>query len=94
MMNNTPSEATSASALAAAFRADPNRTFSGAEAATLAAAAGRDLWAAKAAALHHFRNGEFERALSLMESVVEREGSRENIRNVAVALRSLGRIQD
>ena len=60
----------------------------------LAAAAGGDLWAAKAAALHHFRNGDFEPALALMQSVVEREANPENVKNVAVALRSVGRIQE
>ena len=60
----------------------------------MAAAAGGDLWAAKAAALHHFRNSDFERALALMMSVAEREGTPENVKNVAVALRSLGRAQE
>ncbi|HVQ09910.1 MAG TPA: hypothetical protein VMS43_15905 [Allosphingosinicella sp.] len=80
--------------LAAAFRADPNRPFSGEEAEILAAAAGEDLWAAKAAALHHFRNSDFERALALMMSVAQREPGPESAKNVAVALRSLGRIQE
>ena len=57
----------------------------------LAAAAGGDLWAAKAAALHFFRNRDFERAHALMRDVDEREASPENARNVAVVLRSLGR---
>jgi tetratricopeptide (TPR) repeat protein len=87
-------EAISVAQLTAAFRADPNRRFTAAQAETLAAAGGEDLWAAKAAALHHFRTGDFERALSLMTSVVEREATPENVRNVAVALRSLGRAQE
>src|SRR4249919_4218056 len=93
-MNSALSDPASAAQLAAAFRADPNRKFSGEEAEILAAASGEDLWAAKAAALHHFRNGAFEPALALMRSVVEREPNPENVKNVAVALRSVGRIQE
>lgn len=92
-MSDAASDPAPALRLAAAFRADPNRPFSGEEAEILAAAAG-DLWAAKAAALHFFRNRDFERALALMTSVVEREATPENVRNVAVALRSLGRAQE
>jgi hypothetical protein len=87
-------KALSAAELTAAFRADPNRRFTAAQAETLAAAGGEDLWAAKAAALHHFRTSDFERALALMLSVAEREGSPENVKNVAVALRSLGRARE
>lgn len=90
-MSDAASPTAPASRLAAAFRADPNRLFSGEEAEMLAAAAGGDLWAAKAAALHFFRNRDFERACALMRSVAEREASPENARNVAVVLRSLGR---
>ena len=93
MSEPTP-DAGSVARLTAAFRADPNRIFTAAEAETLAAAGEGDLWAAKAAALHHFRNGDFERALTLMTSVVEREATPENVRNVAVALRSVGRAQE
>lgn len=93
-MSDAASDPAPASRLAAAFRADPNRPFSGEEAEILAAAAGGDLWAAKAAALHFFRNRDFERALALMTSVVEREATPENVRNVAVALRSLGRARE
>lgn len=93
-MSEPAPEAMTAAKLTAAFRADPNRKFSGEEADILAAAAGRDLWSAKAAALHHFRNGDFERALALMTGVVEREATPENVKNVAVALRSLGRFQE
>ena len=84
----------SAEQLVAAFKANPNRRFSTEQADVLAAAADRDIWAAKAAALHHFRNEDFERALALMRAVMEREPSAENIKNVAVALRSLGRAQE
>lgn len=93
-MNTMRSNSASPNSLAAAFRQDPNRAFSPEEAAILAAAADTDLWAAKAAALHHFRTGDFDRALGLMQSVVEREASPENVKNVAVALRSLGRIEE
>jgi tetratricopeptide (TPR) repeat protein len=80
--------------LTAAFRSDPNRRFTAEEAETLAAVGDEDLWAAKAAALHHFRAGGFERALTLMKSVVDREATPENVRNIAVTLRSLGRVQE
>ncbi|MEA3014627.1 MAG: hypothetical protein QOD42_3172 [Sphingomonadales bacterium] len=93
-MSDAASDPAPALRLAAAFRADPNRPFSGEEAEILAAAAGGDRWAAKAAALHFFRNRDFERALTLMTSVVEREATPENVRNVAVALRSLGRARE
>jgi tetratricopeptide (TPR) repeat protein len=93
MSDPTP-DAMSVARLTAAFRADPNRKFSGEEADLLSDAGGHDLWAAKAAALHHFRTGDFERALELMKSVEEREPGPENSKNVAVALRSLGRIQE
>jgi tetratricopeptide (TPR) repeat protein len=87
-------ETMSVTELIAAFRADPNRSFTAAQAEVLAAAGEEDLWAAKAAALHHFRNAGFERALALMMSVAERERTPENVKNVAVALRSLGRAQE
>lgn len=93
-MIDAASDPAPASRLAAAFRADPNRAFSSEEAEILAAAAGGDLWAAKAAALHFFRNRDFERALTLMTSVAEREATPENVKNVAVALRSLGRAEE
>ena len=80
--------------LTAAFRANPNRRFTPEEAEALAAAGDRDLWAAKAAALHHFKGSDFEPALALMTKVAEREPSPENVKNVAVVLRSLGRFQD
>jgi tetratricopeptide (TPR) repeat protein len=93
-MKDALSNSVSAEKLAADFRADPNRKFSDAEADLLSAASGRDLWAAKAAALHNFRKGDFERALGLMTSLVEREATPENVKNVAVTLRSLGRAQE
>ncbi len=90
----TPPDTSSAGRLVAAFKADPNRGFSDGEAESLAAAADRDIWAAKAAALHYFRKQEFERALALMRGVLDRETSAEGVKNVAVALRSLGRPQE
>jgi hypothetical protein len=93
-MSEPTREIRSVAQLTAAFRADPNRSFTAAEAETLVAAGGEDLWAAKAAALHNFRHGDFERALTLMTSIVEREATPESVKNVAVALRSLGRAQD
>ena len=93
MSEPTP-EAMSVAQLTAAFRADPNRRFTAPEAEMLAGAGDEDLWAAKAAALHNFRNGDFERALALMMSVVDREATPENVKNVAVTLRSLGRAQE
>lgn len=93
-MTRAAPDPAAAESLAAAFRADPNRAFSREEAAILAAAAGTDLWAAKAAALHYFKARDFERAAALMRGVAEREPNPENIRNVAVALRSLGRFEE
>lgn len=90
-MSEALPEPRSVAQLTAAFRADPNRRFTADQAELLAAAGDADLWAAKAAALHHFRAGDFERALGLMMSVAAREATPENLRNVAVALRSLGR---
>jgi hypothetical protein len=81
-------------ALVASFKADPNRAFTDAEAETLAAAAPTDLWAAKAAAIHFFRNKDLDRSLGLMTLVAEREPSSENIRNVAVAMRSLRQFKE
>lgn len=77
--------------LAASFRANPNRQFSDHEAQALLAAARDDLWAAKAAALHFFRARDFERSLSLMMDIMEREPGTESAKNVVVAFRSLGR---
>jgi tetratricopeptide (TPR) repeat protein len=80
--------------LVAAFKADPDLKFADEEADRLAAAADDDVWAAKAAALHYFRSGNFEAALALMRTVLDREPGAENVRNVAVTLRSLGRFQE
>ena len=77
--------------LAARFRANPNRQFSDEEVATLLSATSHDIWAAKAAALHFFRAGDFDRSLALMIDVMEREPSPESAKNVVVALRSLDR---
>jgi len=93
-MSSDPGDSRSADQLAAAFRADPNRRFSDGEAQILAAAAGRDIWAAKAAALHFFRESDFPAALALMQDVAEREAGPENVRNVAVVLRSLDRFAE
>lgn len=88
------SDLPSSEALVAAFRANPDRTFSDREAEILAAAADRNIWAAKAAALHCFRRGDLERALAFARSVMAREPSAENVKNVAVALRDQGRHQE
>jgi tetratricopeptide (TPR) repeat protein len=93
-MTDSRSDPSSADQLVAAFKANPNRIFSDEEALCLAAAADREIWAAKAAALHHFRNKDFEPALVLMHTVLDREPSAENVKNIAVALRSLGRFQE
>src|SRR6185295_17395766 len=93
-MTDSPAAPASAAQLVASFKANPDRRFSEEEAAALAAAADGDLWAAKAAALHCFRNKRYEAALALTRSVLDREPGAENVRNVAVALRSLGRFQD
>src|SRR5690349_21515681 len=89
-----PSRDTTPEALAAAFRANPDRIFSDREAEALIAASDYDIWAAKAAALHCFRRGDLERALAFSRSVMEREPSAETVKNVAVTLRDLGRHQE
>ena len=53
-----------ADALVAEFKSNPDMAFSGREAEALAAAADRDIWAAKAAALHCFRQGHVAEALA------------------------------
>lgn len=83
-----------ASALVAAFKADPDRQFSETEAETLALAAPSDLWAAKAAAIHFFRKQDLARSVELMTDVAQREPSSENVKNVAVALRSQRRFEE
>jgi tetratricopeptide (TPR) repeat protein len=93
-MTDSHADPAIAEQLAASFKADPDRRFSEEEAATLAAAADGDVWAAKAAALHYFRIENFEAALAFMRTVLDREPGAENVRNVAVALRSLGRLQE
>lgn len=85
---------TDAEALTAAFRANPNREFSDAQAETLAAAADEDLWAAKAAGLHFFRKQDLPRSLDLLLTVADREPTSENVKNVAVMLRRLGRFEE
>jgi len=93
-MTDSHADPASAAQLVASFRANPDRRFSEVEAASLAAAADSDLWAAKAAALHYFRSENFEAALALTRKVLDREPGAENVRNVAVALRSLGRFEE
>lgn len=93
-MTDSHADPAIAAQLGASFKANPDRRFSEEEAAALAAAASGDVWAAKAAALHYFRSENFEAALALMRSVLDREPGAENVRNVAVALRSLGRFQE
>ncbi|HYI43240.1 MAG TPA: hypothetical protein VD768_06430 [Sphingomicrobium sp.] len=83
-----------AKALVAEFKANPNRLFSDSEAEALAGAAGDDLWAAKAAAMHFYRKKDLPRSLELMASVAEREPTGENIKNVAVAMRAAGRFKE
>src|SRR5688572_904702 len=93
MIDSLP-KSLSARELVAVFKADPDRRFSEAEAVVLTAAACGDGWAAKAAALHHFRNRDFDIALTLMRGVMEKEPSAENAKNVAVTLRNLNRCQE
>lgn len=50
--------------------------------------------AAKIAALHYFKTGDLSRSAALMESILSRETSEENIINFAVALRDQGRAAD
>lgn len=93
-MKNVLSDPGSVDALVAAFRADPNRTFSSEETETLVAATDQNLWAAKAAALHYFRKCDFERSLDLMKMVMAREPGSESAKNIVVTLRNLGRCED
>jgi len=81
-------------ALVAEFRSNPNRLFSEPEAAALAAAADREIWAAKASALHCFRKGDVAGALAFARSVAVREPNSESVKNVAVALVELGRAEE
>jgi hypothetical protein len=90
----SPSDRELADALVAAFKSNPNRIFSDREGEALAAASDREIWAAKAAALHCFRQGDVARALAFAHSVVAREPNSENVKNVAVALRDLGRYEE
>ena len=80
-----------ADALVAEFKSNPDMAFSDREAEALAAAADRDIWAAKAAALHCFRQGHVAEALAFARSIAAREPNSESVKNVAVALRELGR---
>jgi hypothetical protein len=77
--------------LIAAFRRDPNLEFSEAELKEIEPAASDDVWAAKAIALHHIRAKDFASALPLLERIPIMEPSQENICNLIVGLRSLGR---
>src|SRR5436305_13371532 len=81
-------------ALVAEFRSNPNRIFSEAEAEALAAAANREIWAAKASALHCFRKGDVAGALAFARSVAVREPNSESVKNVAVALLELARYDE
>ncbi len=85
---------TDAQELVAGFKANPNRLFSDAEAETLARAAASDLWAAKAAAMHFYRKQDMHGAIDLLISIGEREPTSENIKNVAIAMRILGRFEE
>lgn len=58
------------------------------------AAASKNIWAAKAAALQSFRSNEFDRALPLILAVAKREPRSENIKNAVVCLRSLARFDE
>ena len=76
------------------FKTNPNCEFTPAEAETLATAADRDLWAAKAAALYYFKTNDLPRALLLMQKVARREPTDENIRNVAILYRDTGQFSE
>jgi tetratricopeptide (TPR) repeat protein len=77
----------STDALVARFKKAPNVQFTPEEAALLAAAAGRDLWAAKAASLHYCKARDFPRALALMKQIAQRQPTDESICNVAIIYR-------
>src|SRR5438128_12093984 len=73
------------------FKADPNTVFSPEELELLAAAAPTETWAAKAVALYHARRQDYSKLVTLAEGLVEREPTSDNIINLAVTYRGLGR---
>lgn len=75
-------------------RRDPGRLLSEAEVELLSTVAHSELWAAKALMLAHARAGRFDQCLPLLETILALQPSSENIANLAVGLRSLGRYQD
>lgn len=79
-----------AAALVQRFRRDADTRFGPEELAVLDAAASSDLWAAKIAGLHHFKAGNLPRAVTLMQLVLAREPTAENIVNLAVLHRDAG----
>lgn len=75
------------------FREQPDTPFSDGELLRLDGAADTDLWAAKIAALHHFRRGNLPRAALLMARVAAREPTSENIGNLVVLHRDAGNLE-
>ena len=82
---------TSSGELLERFRASPDTRFNPAEITLLEGAAETDIWAAKAVALHWFREGNLERALISARRILGQAPSDESAVNVAVCLRDLGR---
>ena len=93
MSEPTP-ETMSVAQLTAAFRADPNRRFTAAKPRFSPPPATRICGPRRPPPCIISGIRSFEPALALMLSVAEREPSPENVKNVAVALRSLGRAQE
>lgn len=77
-----------------AFRRDPNRCFTAAEAAILREAAATQVWAAKAMLLHLYRSNDLEAALPLARLIVERAPDDESVINLVAVLRGLGRTKE
>jgi hypothetical protein len=79
------------SELVAALRRNPGLPLSAEDLELLAPAAGTEIWAAKALLLDHVRAKRFDQCLPLLEAIVALEPTSENVCNMAVGLRSLGR---
>jgi hypothetical protein len=76
-----------------ALRRNPGLTLSGEDLALLAPAAETEIWAAKALLLDHVKAKRFDQCLPLLEAIVALEPTSENVCNMAVGLRSVGRDQ-
>jgi hypothetical protein len=80
--------------LIADIRRNPARQFSDAELGLLATVAHEEVWAAKALMLANAQAQRFDRCLPLLEHIARLEPTGENVCNLAVGLRSVGRHAD